>query len=113
MNSNHEHYSVARAFYQLDFYLEAINAPFSIKDLYRRAYAEKRKDHFDDQWLDHLADDEHIRESLEDSFTAHTIVETLLKTGHEAVLRQLIKHLRKERIHFAEVYISGAGKKKS
>ncbi len=111
MNSNHEHYSVARAFYQLEFYLDAISAPFTIKDLYRNAYAEKRKDHYDDKWLDHLEDDARITESLEDSFTAHTIVEALLKTGHEAVLRQLIKHLRKERIHFTQLYISGAGRK--
>lgn len=112
MSSSSDHRSVAQALYQLDFYLHTIQAPFSIKDLYRGAYEERRGERYDDAWLDHLEDDPHIPDCLEQPFTAHTIVETLLQTGHEAILRQLIKRIRKEGIGFTQAYISGAGRRR-
>lgn len=107
MSTNKDHRSVAKALYQLSFYLQTIGAPFTIKDLYRSAYAERRGERFQDHWIDVLADDPNVRASLEEPFTAHTIIETLFKTGHEAIFRQLIKHIRKEKIGFTQLYIVG------
>ena len=108
MSTNKDHRSVAQAFYQLNFYLETIGAPFSVKDLYHSAYAERRGERYQDEWIAHLEDDPNVRASLDEPFTAHTIIETLFKTGHEAIFRQLIKHIRKSQIGFTQLYIVGA-----
>ena len=108
MSTNKDHRSVAQAFYQLDFYLQTIDAPFSVKDLYRSAYAERRKERYQDEWISLLKEDPTVHASLDEPFTAHTIIETLFKTGHEAIFRQLIKHIRKSKIGFSQLYVVSA-----
>ncbi|KYP82091.1 hypothetical protein [Ferroacidibacillus organovorans] len=111
MKNEHDHRSVAQAFYQLNFYLQAIGVSFTIKDLYRAAYLESRKDRYQDEWLNHLEEDPHVLESMEEPFTTHSIAETLIRTGHEPVLRVLMKRVHEENIGFTQAYIVGARKR--
>lgn len=109
MNSaNQDHLSVARALFQLQFYLDAVGVPITVKELYRRAYQEKRGAFYRDEWLDHLRDDPRVASCTEESFTTHTIAETLVRTGHEPILRQLIKVIREQNIGFLQAYIVGS-----
>lgn len=112
MSYSHERLSVAQTFYQLDFYLEAVGLPFRVKDLYRQAYKEKRGEHYQEAWLDHLAEDARVRASLDEPFTTHTIVEGLLRTGHEPVLRRLVESIRENSVGFTQAYIVGARRRR-
>lgn len=112
MSRNHERLSVAQTFYQLDFYLEAIGMPFRVKDLYREAYQEQRGEQYHETWLDHLAEDARVQASLDEAFTTHTIVENLLRTGHEPVLRRLIESIREHSVGFSQAYIVGAHRRR-
>ncbi|AEJ43341.1 hypothetical protein [Alicyclobacillus acidocaldarius] len=107
-----DHVSVAKALYQLDFYLEQIDAPFDIYDLYEEAYRELRGKYYDETWLDHLEDHPHVRESLDENFTLQTIVDALLRTGHEPVVRALMRSFRREQISVTQRFIDGASRQK-
>ena len=102
----------ARALYQLDFYLRQVNAPFTVKDIYRGAYQRKQGAAYCDGWLDRLEEDPDVKASLQEPFTTHSIAKTLLRTGHEPLLRQLVARIRAERIGYMQAYIVGAEKER-
>ncbi|GGJ04569.1 hypothetical protein GCM10010885_12210 [Alicyclobacillus cellulosilyticus] len=105
--SAREHLSVAKAFYQLEFYLRMVHAPFTVKDLYERAYRKRRKDQYDDRWLSCLDENPEVQSALDEPFTAHTIIETLMRTGHRPVVRALLKEIRRHHIIYTEAYMVG------
>ncbi|MBX5436333.1 MAG: hypothetical protein IRZ33_03850 [Alicyclobacillaceae bacterium] len=100
-----EHLSVAAALYQLDFYLETLGLPFTARDLYAAAYKQRRGDKYDDRWLENLQDIPEVRQSLEQPFTTQSIVETLMRTGHEAVVRALMREVRRRNITYTQAYM--------
>lgn len=102
-----EHLSVAKALYQLDFYLRVLNLPLTVVDLYERAYKERRGDHYDDRWVISLSENPDVVASVDEPFTTQTIIETLMRTGHEPIVRALMKEVRKSRIGFTQAYMIG------
>ncbi|MCL6516227.1 hypothetical protein [Alicyclobacillus sp.] len=104
-NLSGEHLSVAKALYQLDFYLRTLELPFTVRDLYRRAYERRRGDRYDDRWLDHLAENPEVAESVDEPFTTSTIVETLMRTGHEPIVRALMREVRRADIRYVQAYM--------
>jgi hypothetical protein len=107
-----EHLSVAKALYQLDFYLKTLELPVTIHDLYARAYQGRRGESYDDRWLNHLADNPEVAESLDEPFTSHTIVEVLMKTGHEPIIRALMREIRRNQIGFTHAYMIGSHRRR-
>ncbi|MCL6637385.1 MAG: hypothetical protein K6T26_05505 [Alicyclobacillus sp.] len=107
-NIGGEHLSVAKALYQLSFYLKALNLPFSIQDIYRQAYQKRRGDRYDDRWLSHLHENPDVAASIDEPFTTSTIVETLMRTGHEPIVRVLMREVRKRNIQFTQAYMIGS-----
>lgn len=106
-NVGGEHLSLATALHQLNFYLETLELPFTARDLYAMAYRDRRGDHYDDRWLSHLHEDPEVQKSLEEPFTAQTIVETLMRTGHEPILRALMREIQRRNIVFTQAYLIG------
>lgn len=102
-----EHLSVAKVLYQLDFYLKTLQLPFGIADLYAKAYRDRRGAQYDDLWVTSLHDNPDIAESLEEPFTTQSIVETLMRTGHEPLVRALMKEVRRQHIGFTQAYMIG------
>lgn len=102
-----EHLSVAKALVQLNFYLQTLELPITVKDLYERAYKNRRGDHYDDRWLAGLQDNPDTADALEESFTSATIIETLMRTGHEPIVRALMKEIRRRDIQFTQAYMIG------
>jgi hypothetical protein len=105
---NSEKLAEAKAFYQLAVYLKALELPFSVSDLYRDAYQNQTNPRMvDTSWLDQLEKDPNMQQALSEPFTTQTIMETLLRTGHEAVIKQLMKRVREYGIGFAHAYVLG------
>lgn len=104
-NFGAEHLSVAKALYQLEFYLRQLNLSVSVKDLYRTAYQERRGEQYDDRWLDVLEENPEVCGAVDEPFTTQNIVETLMRTGHEPIVRALMKEIRKQNIGFSQLYM--------
>ncbi|KPV39847.1 hypothetical protein [Alicyclobacillus ferrooxydans] len=102
-----EHLSVAKALVQLNFYLQTLDLPITVKELYERAYRNRRGDHYDDRWLSQLQENPEMTDALEEPFTSATIVETLMRTGHEPIVRALMKEIRRRDIQFTQAYMIG------
>lgn len=102
-----EHLSVAKAFVQLDCYLDMIGLPMTVRHLYEKAYRDRRGERYDDRWLNHLQENPDISEALSEPFTASSIVETLMRTGHEPIVRALMKEIRRRNIQFTQAYMIG------
>jgi hypothetical protein len=107
-NFQSEHLSVAKALYQLEFYLDQLDAPFDIYHLYAAAYQEQRGSQYDERWLYCLDDNPEVENCLDESFTLQTIVDTLLRTGHEPIVRALMRSFRKEHIAISQMFLIGA-----
>lgn len=103
-----EHLSVAKALYQLESYLEELDAPFDIYVLYSAAYKEKRGNNYDDRWLHCLSDNPDMEESLDEPFTLQSIVDIFLRTGHEPIVRALMRAFRREGISVSQLFLIGA-----
>ncbi|TDY50541.1 hypothetical protein C7445_10293 [Alicyclobacillus sacchari] len=103
-----EHLSVAKVLYQLEFYLDQLNTTFDIYHLYSEAYREQRGSLYDERWLYYLDDNPQVQNCLDESFTLQTIVETLLRTGHEPLVRALMRAFRRERISITQRFMYGA-----
>lgn len=112
MKSEQDHLSVAQALYQLNFYLQCLGLSWTVKDIYKEAYQTRRGDAYKDAWLDVLAEDPAVCASLDEPFTTHSIMETLLRTGHEHLVRALIRRIRAEEIGFAHAYLAGSRRKR-
>lgn len=106
-NVNGEHLSVAKALYQLEFYLQQLHMPISMKDLYAKAYREQRGELYDDRWLNCLEENPDVKTVLNESFTTQNIIETLMRTGHEPIVRALMREIRKQNIGFSQLYMIG------
>lgn len=106
-NSGGEHLSVAKALYQLDFYLQTLEMPLSVVDIYEKAYKAKRGDYYDDRWLITLAENPDVVDSIQEPFTTHTIIETLMRTGHEPIVKVLLREVRRRKINFTQAYMIG------
>lgn len=106
-NLGGEHLSVAKTLYQLNFYLRTLGLPLTVNDLYRMAYKERRGDHYDDRWLSCLQDNPDVVDSLDEPFTTQSIIETLMRTGHEPIVRVLMREVRKRDIGFTQAYMIG------
>lgn len=102
-----EHLSVAKALVQLNFYLQTLELPVTVKDLYERAYKNRRGDRYDDRWLTQLEENPDMSDALEEPFTSASIVETLMRTGHEPIVRALMKEIRNRDIQFTQAYMIG------
>lgn len=102
-----EHLSVAKALVQLNCYLVTLGLSLTVRDLYERAYRTRRGEHYDDRWLNHLQENPEVKDALNEPFTAATIVETLMRTGHEPIVRALMKEVRKRDIQFTQAYMIG------
>lgn len=98
---------VAKAFLQLDFYLKTLQLPFTVKDLYRRAYQKRLGDDYNDRWIDWLAGDPKYEGALHEPFTAYTIIQTLKKHGHEPVIYALYRLTRRMEIGYSHAYVIG------
>ncbi len=107
-DSQGKHLSVAKALYQLDFYLKTLALPITVQDLYERAYRDRRGSQYDDRWLQTLPDSPEVAGALEEPFTTHTIVETLMRTGHEPIVRALMREVRRQHIGFTHAYMIGS-----
>jgi len=105
--SGGQHLSVSKALYQLDFYLQTLNMQLTITDIYALAYKKKRGDHYDDRWLATLSENPDVSDSIQEPFTTHTIVETLMRTGHEPIVRALLREVRRRKITFTQAYMLG------
>lgn len=105
--NSHPEKDVAKVFYQLDFYLQALQLPLRAKDLYRRVYQSRLGEYYDESWLDQMDQDWEMKKSLNEPFTVQTIVETLMHSGHEAIVRALIREMRRRDIGFSQAYIMG------
>lgn len=112
MKSEQDHLSVAQALYQLKFYLECLGLTFTVKDIYKEAYEARRGDAYKDAWLDVLQEDPAVCASIQEPFTTQSIIETLLKTGHDHLVRALARRIREEGIGFAHVYLAGSRRKR-
>jgi hypothetical protein len=102
-----EHLSLATALYQLDFYLQNLGLPFTAKDLYAVAYRDRRGEHYDDRWLHNLHENPQVQESIHEPFTAQSIIETLMRTGHEPIVRALMREIQRRNIAFTQAYLIG------
>lgn len=107
-NTQGEHLSVAKALYQLESYLEELDAPFDIYALYAAAYKEQRGLNYDDRWLQCLNDNPDMENSLDEPFTLQSIVDILLRTGHEPIVRSLMRAFRRDGITVSQLFLSGA-----
>lgn len=107
MKPGQDHLSVAQALYQLEFYLQTLQLSFNVKDIYKEAYEQKRGAAYKDDWLDVLSDNPAVKTSIDEPFTTHTIAETLLRTGHDQLVRVLIKRIQEAQIGFTHAYIVG------
>jgi hypothetical protein len=101
-----------QALYQLDFYLKTLNLPFTVKDLYRKAYQGRLGPHYSDEWLDDLEHDPDVQEGMQEAFTTQSIIETLMRNGHEPIVRVLLRETRKLGIGFSQAYIVSIKKRK-
>lgn len=109
---NGEHLSVAKALYQLNFYLRVLGLPFTVTDLYAAAYQQRRGSQYDDRWLSVLHENPDVEAALQEPFTTQTIIETLMRTGHEPIVRALMREVRKRDIHFTQAYMIGTPRKR-
>ncbi|MCF8564820.1 hypothetical protein LLE49_08765 [Alicyclobacillus tolerans] len=105
--SGGEHLSVAKALYQLNFYLGVLNIPLTVKDIYETAYRNRRGDFYDDRWLSTLDQNPDVADCIQEPFTTQTIIETLMRTGHEPIVRVLMREVRKRNIGFTQAYMIG------
>ncbi|MGB8954028.1 MAG: hypothetical protein WCC10_01520 [Tumebacillaceae bacterium] len=105
-------YTSDQALYQLDFYLKALELPFTVKDLYRQAYKERLGPHYSDDWLDDLECDPDVQEGMREPFTTHTIIETLMRNGHERIVRGLLRKARDCGLGYTSAYVSSVNKKR-
>ncbi|MBX6352354.1 MAG: hypothetical protein IRZ10_03380 [Thermoflavifilum sp.] len=113
MNQSHgEHLSVAKTLYQLDFYLRILDLPFTVRDLYEAAYKRRRGARYDDRWLDTLEDNPEVAESIHEPFTAQTIIDTLMRTGHTPIVMALMREIRRRRIGFSQAYLREAPRRR-
>jgi hypothetical protein len=109
MSQTHgEHLSVAKTLYQLDFYLRILELPFTVRDLYEAAYKHRRGDRYDDRWLEQLEDNPDVVQSIDEPFTTQTIIENLMRTGHEPIVRALMREVRRRNIGFTQAYMMGS-----
>ncbi|MCL6453425.1 MAG: hypothetical protein K6T78_07310 [Alicyclobacillus sp.] len=102
-----EHLSVAKALVQLECYLNMLDIPVTVRELYERAYRHRRGEHYDDRWLNHLRENPEVAGALDEPFTSDSIVETLMRTGHEPIVRAVMKEVRHRDIQFHQVYMIG------
>ncbi|MFD1674643.1 hypothetical protein [Alicyclobacillus fodiniaquatilis] len=107
-NFQGEHLSVAKALYQLESYLEQLHASFNIYQLYAAAYKERRGSQYDERWLYCLDDNPEVENCLDEGFTLKSIVDTLLRTGHEPIVRALMRAFRRDHIAISQLYLIGA-----
>jgi hypothetical protein len=105
-------YTSDQALFQLDFYLKALELPFTVKDLYRKAYQERLGPHYSDDWLDDLEQDPDVQAGMTEAFTTQTIIETLMKNGHEPIIRHLLRETRTLGVGFTQAYIVSINKRK-
>ena len=105
-------YTSDQALYQLDFYLKALELPFTVKDLYRKAYKERLGPHYSDDWLDDLECDPDVQEGMREAFTTHSIVETLMRFGHERIVRWLLRKARDYGLGYTSANVSSVNKKR-
>lgn len=103
-----EHLSVAKALYQLESYLNQLDASFDIYYLYAAAYKERRGSQYDERWLYYLDDNPEVENCLDEPFTLQTVVDTLLRTGHEPIVRALMRSFRKEQVGITHRFLFGA-----
>lgn len=101
-----------QALYQLDFYLKALELPFTVKDLYRKAYKERLGPHYSDDWLDDLEYDPDVQDGMKEPFTTHTIIETLMRNGHERIVRGLMREARNLGLGYTSAYVVSVNKKR-
>ncbi len=110
-NFGGEHLSVAKALYQLDFYLQQLNLETTVRDLYGMAYKERRGEKFNDGWITVLDQNPDVVHSIEQPFTTQNVIETLMRTGHEPLVRALMKEIRRQKIGFSQLYMIGSSRR--
>lgn len=98
---------VAKALLQLDFYLQTLQLPVTVKDLYRRAYLNRLGEYYNDRWIDLLKDDTEFETCLEEPFTLQTILETLVENGHKPILFALVRFAHQMDVGFSHRYVIG------
>ncbi|HEU4963188.1 MAG TPA: hypothetical protein VFV52_04915 [Bacilli bacterium] len=103
-------FTADQALYQLDFYLKALELPFSVKDLYRKAYQQRLGPHYSDDWLDDLEHDPDVQEGMSLPFTTQSIISTLMRNGYDAIVRHLLRETRNRGIGYVETTMTGIRK---
>lgn len=107
MSGSENEKEVAKALLQLDFYLKALDLPFTVKDLYRHAYQKRLGDYYNEHWIDLLLDDPAFQDCLDEPFTAVTIIETLKDNGHKPIIYALYRWSRRMNIGYLHTYVIG------
>ncbi|GAX90591.1 hypothetical protein EFBL_2218 [Effusibacillus lacus] len=105
MSGSESEREVAKAFVQLGFYLKALNMPFTVKDIYRRAYKERLGNAYSDDWIDCLTDDPEVQECLEEPFTVYSVAKTLKEYGHAPINYALYRMIRRLDIYYSHAYV--------
>ncbi|ASS75571.1 hypothetical protein CIG75_11615 [Tumebacillus algifaecis] len=78
---SHEDLRLARALDQLSVYFYAIRVPFTVADLYRKAYGEVWEEMPGALWLEFLSEDPYVRLGRDEFYSLMTIFETLHRAG--------------------------------
>jgi hypothetical protein len=83
---------LARALDQLTVYLDSLKLPFTLTDLYKRAYGAGWEEMPGALWLEFLGEDPYVRSGRDEFYTLLTIFDTL----HEAGLVRLLDVIARE-----------------
>jgi hypothetical protein len=107
MSGSESEREVAKALLQLDFYLKALQLPFTVKDIYRRAYQKRLGEYYNEHWLDLLMEDPEFQDCINEPFTAVTIFETLKENGHRPIIYALFRLTRRLDIGYSHAFVIG------
>ncbi|UOF89413.1 hypothetical protein LSG31_16120 [Fodinisporobacter ferrooxydans] len=106
-HSEQKRSAVLKAFFQLNFYIQALELPFTVEELYREAYQTEHGANYNEDWLEIIHHDKYFADVLDEPFTTHTFIETLLRAGHDRIVKLLMKRVRDYGVGFAHAYVMG------
>ncbi|BCJ85333.1 hypothetical protein [Effusibacillus dendaii] len=107
MSGSENEKNVAKALLQLNTYLEALELPYNVKDVYRLAYKKRLGKYYNDQWIDLLLDDPNRQDILTEPYTVYSIAETLTENGYKPMIYALLRIAHQLEIGYSHAYVIG------